>query len=398
MLTLTVVAAAAAAAMWVLSPAVVSESRPDGCALRSGQCPSTARDGDGESAPGRIATARPGTRLVPLHSTPRSPFVRPSGLPVQLHGVNMIPVWRNQPTRTWTQWHYLQIARKGFNAVRFVLYWDVFEPRPGEYDQTSLRTLDTAIARAKAAGLYVILDEIHLWGPGGMNYVPRWARAGDSVDTVRANGSAYLRLLGHRYRNNAAVAAFDLVSEFYRQPIDQNAVLRTYDSLITQVRRVDPRKIILIEPTYGDSSVAGSLANFGDLTNRANVVWSIHDFFAGGDDDGYNANGGQIGDYTWNGTTGYTHPNRNALASHLLVQLRVVQRVGLPMWIGEFGIGADTVNHDKWIADQLALFRRYGLGWAWWGYGTSDRFNLTGRGYSWKPWARMLVLGARGGT
>jgi hypothetical protein len=330
-------------------------------------------------------------KLVRLHSTRIDAFVTPSGRPLQLRGLNMIPVWRNQPGRTWAGWHYTQIARKGFNALRFVLYWDVFEPRRGSFNQTSLRTLNTAIARAKAAGLYVILDEIHLWGARGMNYVPRWARSGDTVTTVQKNGGGYVKMLARRYRNEPAVAGYDLVSEFYRQPIDQNAVLRAYNSLILRERRVDPRKIVVIEPTYGDSSAAGALADFSNLTQRTNVVWSIHDFFAGGDGDGYAPDGGQVGNYTWDGRSGYTRPSRRELENHLLVQLSTMQQVGLPTWIGEFGIGAGTINHDKWIAGQIGLFNKYGLGWAWWGYGTGHRFNATGDSYAWKPWARLLV-------
>lgn len=327
--------------------------------------------------------------LRELHSTPERAFVTSSGRPVTLRAVNMIPVWRRLPRETWAPWHYTQIARKGFNAVRFVLYWDLFEPRRNHFDDTSLATLDTAIARAKSAGLYVILDEIHLWGPGGMNDVPRWARRGDSVSTIAANAGRYLKVLARRYRSDPAVAALDLVSEFYRQPIDQNSVLLVYDRLIAAVRTVDPSQIVLIEPTYGDSSVAGSLANFANLTDRANVVWSIHDFFAGGDDIGYSADGSQAGQYTWNGRTGYAG-DRQELRNHLLVQLGALARVGLPLWIGEFGIGAGTVNHDRWIADQVALFTHYHLGWAWWGYGMSGPFNLTGDGYAWKAWSRLL--------
>jgi hypothetical protein len=31
-----------------------------------------------------------------------------------------------------------------------------------------------------------------------------------------------------------------------------------------------------------------------------------------------------------------------------------------PDWIGECGIGAGAVGHDRWIDDQVALFRKYG--------------------------------------
>jgi endoglycosylceramidase len=143
--------------------------------------------------------------------------------------------------------------------------------------------------------------------------------------------------------------------------------------------------------------VAGSLANFANLTDRTNVVWSIHDFFAGGSDTGYSAEGSQAGQYTWNGRTGYTG-DRQELRNHLLVQLGALARVGLPLWIGEFGIGAGTANHDRWIADQVALFTHYHLGWAWWGYGMSGPFNLIGDGYAWKPWSRLLFADRHQGS
>ena len=53
---------------------------------------------------------------------------------------------------------------------------------------TSLRTLDAAIARAKAAGL----DEIHPWAGRHERRAP-WARTGNRVTSVEANGAAYLK-------------------------------------------------------------------------------------------------------------------------------------------------------------------------------------------------------------
>jgi hypothetical protein len=310
---------------------------------------------------------------------------------VRLVGVNVIPVFKGSPGRTWPRERYDQIRAKGFTAVRFVLYWDVMEPARGAFDATSEATLATAIARARSAGLRVVLDAVHLWGPGGFADVPRWARTGDSVTTVQTNAGPYLQRLAARYRDEPAVAAYDLVNEFFRFPIDQNAVLRAYDALIARVRAVDPRKIVLIEPTYGDTSIAGKLADFANLTHRTNVVWSIHDYFAGGDDDGYGADGRQAGRYAFDGRTGYPTPDPGALRAHLLVQLTKTRAARLPMWIGEFGIGDGAPGHDRWIADQTALFARYGLGLAWWEYHTSGPLSATTAGFRWKPWVDLLT-------
>jgi hypothetical protein len=328
-----------------------------------------------------------------LHSTATQAFVDANGNEVRLRGFNVIPVWGNSPGQTWDSAKYTQIRSKGFNAVRFVLYWDDFEPSRGTWNQTNLTTLDTAVSRATSAGLYVILDMIHLWGSGGFNDVPAWAKTGDSVTTVQTNGAGYLKMLAGRYHNQPMVAAYDLVNEFYRSPIDQNGVLRAYDSLITQVRTVDPAKIIMIEPSYGDSSIAGSLADFANLTNKANVVWSLHDYFGGGDDDGYDASGAQTGTYLWNGTTGYSSPNLTQLENHLLVHVNKTRAAGIPMWIGELGIGSGVANHDLWIDHQIGLFNKYGLGFAWWEYYTTGPLSATNSDFTWKPWVDRLLAG-----
>ena len=338
---------------------------------------------------GAATTAAPAPR--PLHATARHAFVDPSGRPVRLVGLNVIPVWKGEPGRTWPQARYDQIRAKGFTAVRFVLYWDLMEPRRGAFDGTSFATLDTAVARARTAGLRVVLDTVHLWGRGGFADVPAWARTGDSVTTVRTNAGPYLRWIARRYRDEPAVAAYDLVNEFFRFPIDQNAILRAYDALIGRVRAVDPRKIVLIEPTYGDTSIAGDLADFANLKHRANVVWSIHDYFAGGDDDGYAPDGSQRGRYAFDGRTGYPTRDRKALKAHLLVHLRKTRAAGLPMWIGEFGIGDGAPGHDRFIADKTALFARYGLGDAWWQYHTTGPLSATTDSFEWKRWVRLLT-------
>jgi hypothetical protein len=352
-------------------------------------------------APDTIAQrVSPDVRSGPLHSMPTQAFVDANGHEVRLNGLNVIPVWSNRPGQTWEPERYEQIRAKGFNAVRFVLYWDDYEPTRGSFNQTHLRTLDAAIGMAKNAGLYVILDAIHLWGSGGFNDVPAWARTGDSVTTVQTNGGGYLKMLAGRYRAEPAVAGYDLVNEFQRSPLDQNAVLRAYDSLITEVRTVDPDKIVILEPTIGDTSVAPGIADFANLSHRHNVVWSLHDYFAGGDDDGYKLDGTKAGISVWNGTSGYTTPNLAQLEAHLLVHLDATRAAGIPMWIGEFGIGAGVANRDLWIDHQISLFERYGLGRAWWEYSSSSPLSAINRAdYTWKPWVdRLLPFSATANT
>jgi Cellulase (glycosyl hydrolase family 5) len=331
---------------------------------------------------------------VPLHATTTHAFVRPDGAAVRFNGVNVIPVWANSPGRTWSQSRYDSIARKGFNSVRFVLYWDDFEPRRGEFDQISLTTLDTAVGRARAAGLYVVLDMIHLWGHDGLRDVPTWARSGDSVETVQKNASRYVRALAQRYRDMPSVAAYDLVSEPHRWPIDQNAVLRMYDDMIAAVRAVDPAKIVMVEPTYGDTSMAGACADLGNLTHRRNVIFSVHLYFAGGDDDGFGAACRQQGRYAWNPAVAYDTAELPSLRAHLVAHLDTLRSEGIPIYVGEFGVGSGAPSRDRWIRDMVTLLDEFGLGRAWWEYSTEANggaFSATTRTGDWRPFADMLV-------
>jgi endoglycosylceramidase len=346
-----------------------------------------------------VAVTGPGpspglTTPVALHATATHAFVRPDGTAVKLNGVNVIPVWANSPGRTWRQSRYDSIGRKGFNSVRFVLYWDDFEPRRGELDQTSLTTLDTAVGRAKAAGLYVILDMIHLWGAGGMRDVPSWARSGDSVETVQRNAGPYLRALARRYRDTPAVAAYDLVNEPHRWPIDQNAVLRMYDDLIGALREMDAAKILMVEPTYGDTSLAGACADLGNLTHRRNVVFSVHLYFAGGDDDGFGADCQQRGRYAGDPAVGYDAADLPSLRAHLLTDLDASGPAGIPLYVGESAIGRDAPGHDRWIRDVVHLLDEFGVGRAWWEYWTRSSggaFSATTATGEWRAFTDMLV-------
>jgi hypothetical protein len=60
-----------------------------------------------------------------------------------------------------------------------------------------MRTLDAAIAR-EGRGLCTWSWMRSTYGARRMNEAPRWARTGDSVTSVEANGAACLKILAAR--------------------------------------------------------------------------------------------------------------------------------------------------------------------------------------------------------
>jgi hypothetical protein len=274
-------------------------------------------------------------------------------------GLNVLPVWGSQPGNTWPQARYDQIKAKGFGTVRFDLHWSDFEKTSGQFDQTNLATLDTAIARAKTAGLSVVLAAIMNFGTDGMNFVPAWAKAGggDSITVVQRDAGAYMRMLAARYATETAVAAIEPVSEPYRWPIDQNAVLRMYQQEFTILRAAGWPRLLVYEPTYGTTDMTG--ADGSIITPKTNVVFSLHYYYAGANGAGYNADHTVAGAQTWTAGTAYDPLNWQALEQHTQVTLNWLWGQGVPLWIGEYGDRLGNTGHDQYLADLTSRFRKF---------------------------------------
>ncbi|GAA5107311.1 glycoside hydrolase family 5 protein [Nocardia iowensis] len=365
--------------------------------------------------PPSVSTAAPpcasgGARtLEKLHATSTQPFVG-SGGPVTLSGPNLQPIWDAQSAATWPQETYTSIRAKGFNAVRMVLFWKDFQPTEAAWNETAFCTLSTAVDYAATAGLYVILDSIHLSGDSGMNgpdshdgkgHFPAWTLNGpnqrlEAFEQAVADGLGFLQTLATRYANDPAIAAFDPINEPYHDPRDPNGLLSGYSKIIDAIRAKDPNTSIVLEPSYGDAKVPASA--FAALTpgSKKNLIWSIHDYYPGGAGAGYNPNGTAT---TPNASSdeadfpGYNPANKPDLATHLQVQLDLTRDVGLPLWIGEFGIAANKPGHDQFIKDYVALFKSKSLGYSWWEYKDNGSFSMIDPNNNdrWLPWVDLLL-------
>ncbi|MCW2901200.1 MAG: hypothetical protein JWO67_3465 [Streptosporangiaceae bacterium] len=339
---------------------------------------------DGRISAGRASPGKP-------HPTPGQPFVGARGHE-QLIGPNVQPVWSPVATETWGQGMYDSISAKGFTAVRFVLFWDDFEPKPGAWNETAFTTLTAALDRAQAAGLYIILDCVHLYGrPEGQSRVPEWARAADGMAAVAANGLGFLQELATRYGRRDALAAYDPVNEPARLPLDHRSVLADYTKIVDAIRAKDRATTIMLEPTYGDAKVPADAFKSFTPADPGSLVWSVHDYYVGGEGDGYGPHGEGDSASAADGTTGYNPAHRADLAAHLRAQLHTAARAGMALWIGEFGIGAEARGHDAFIRDKVALFKAHGVGYAWWEYYARDGvFSMLADNGAWHPWVHLL--------
>lgn len=316
-----------------------------------------------------------------------------AGAPVELRGFNAIPVWYEKPGATWAADDYVRMRRTGVTVVRFMLHWNDMEPRPGRVDDGHLRTLDRAIAFARAARIYVVLTPITVFK--GDTFIPAWAKRGDALASIERHARHYIRTLGARYRDEAAIAGYDLVNEPPSYPPDQNRIMAMYTRLAAALRSVDPGRLVIVEPSYGDASMEG--ADVGVLRRLGNVVFSMHDYYLGGGaTDGYLPDG--QAETSWNGRArqtldpGVSYDGRAAddFERHLQVNLRIMRRARIPVWIGEMGIDSTAVGAAAFVAQKLALYKRHGIGWAWWLYGVDGAFAPLDRSGAFRPFVAKL--------
>jgi hypothetical protein len=116
----------------------------------------------------------------------------------------------------------------------------------------------------------------------------------------------------------------DLVSEPYRWPVDPSGVLHMYrglvDAVAAAVRAAGCTKLLLYEPSYGDTSMAA--ADPSILRNTSGLLLSMHNYFVGGPGcgNGYNTDGSQLkACYAWNGAAN-DPANQPQLLGHLQVK------------------------------------------------------------------------------
>ncbi|MEM2795018.1 MAG: glycoside hydrolase family 5 protein, partial [Thermofilaceae archaeon] len=259
---------------------------------------------------------------------------------------------------------FARISGWGFNAVRLPIGWAYLEPEPGRYSEEYLRLIDKVIVWCKIHGLYVVLD-MHQWrwGPkyGGCG-MPDWVTPNASSEEEAAKEffskpelweklAEAWKVVAQRYRDEPAVAAYDLFNE---PPLYSGISLEwltqqakaLYYYLIEEVRKVDKRHILFYEPVWG------GIFEGTPVIADYNVALTVHTYIGG----------------TADGLTGYERTTQAEMEREIKRWVDLGSRYSLAIWVGEFGVGSAAYKAREWASDITSLFDKYALGYAWWSY------------------------------
>lgn len=164
-----------------------------------------------------------------------------------------------------------QIESLGFNCVRVPFWYRNFMTEDGVWltenadDNPGFQRLDWLLEACASHGIYVILD-LH-GAPGGQSMNHCTGKAGrnelyESEERMAQTVSLW-QVIAERYKDNKAVAAYDLLNEpqnnsgytgeYAWEAESEEAVRRTneaYDTLYHAVRDVDPDHVISFEGVW----------------------------------------------------------------------------------------------------------------------------------------------------
>lgn len=294
-----------------------------------------------------------------------------------------------------TEEDFAGIAADGFNVVRLALSWSSLEPQRGHYDEAYLEEVRTAVAQAKAHGLYTVLD-MHQDGwsaapspddvncrPGtspmwGYDGAPEWATITDGAprcqftgrDISPAGGRAFNNffyntdgvqdqlvnawsMLAGKFKDEPSVAGYDLFNEpnfGESAPLTSSLLLgQFYDRTIDAIRDAGAEQIVYFEPSILWSGLGFDSGPPPGFTDDRNIVFSPHLYAES---------------ITMDASLGL--PTIVSIERGFTLAERVARMYGVPYWSGEWGFWGDD------LVDQAARFTKAqdahiqgGAYWVW---------------------------------
>ncbi len=230
------------------------------------------------------------------------------------------------------------LASWGFNSVRLPFHYNILTPTdsPGVYLQSGWAIFDSLISWCKKYNIYVILD-MHC-APGGesdqtiSDYEPSvpslWQDTAKQTRTVDI-----WRTIADRYKNEPAVAGYDLLNEpRWNFPGGNQPLYDLYVRITNAIRSVDTAHILFIEGNQYATDFSGLTPPWDKK-----IVYSFHKY--------------------WNVNTS------GAIQNYLNIR----SSYNAPLWLGETG-----ENSNSWYTDCVNLTKQYDIGWSWW---TLKKFN-----------------------
>ena len=250
----------------------------------------------------------------------------------------------------WITAEDLSAARAaGFNFIRLPFWyrWLESDDTPGVIRDSGLQMLASAVARAREAGLYVLLN-LH-GAPGGQSMWDHTGEMGQNrffrSPALQERTASLWQAVARYFRHEPAVVGYDLLNEPAGAE-DLAEWTQAHDRLYQGIRTVDADRLIIMEDGYKTEEPRYALRGWfprPEDTGWQRIMYSLHFYKTG---------------------------PFSAHERHVRLMMRLAQRessrCGVPLYIGEFNPIEDTPDGLRAMVCYGRAFSEAGIHWSPW--------------------------------
>ena len=151
--------------------------------------------------------------------------------------------WPAMFPKVWPAMEYLNV-----NTVEIPIYWEQFEPRPGQFDYTMV---DMLLKEARQHRVRLVLLWFGTWKNGSQHYMPEWMK----LDPIR-----YPHMLdksGHAVDSPSPYAAASLDA-------DKSA----FTAFMRHLKTADPERTVIMVQVENEAGTWGSLRDYSPAAQK----------------------------------------------------------------------------------------------------------------------------------
>ena len=152
--------------------------------------------------------------------------------------------WPAMLPKVWPAMEKLRV-----NTVEMPIYWEQFEPRPGQFDYS---VLDTLLAQAREHGVRLVLLWFGTWKNGSQHYMPEWMK----LDPQR-----YPHIL------DKSGKPADSPSPFAVESLEADK--RAFTAFMRHLKAADPQRTVIMVQVENEPGTWGSLRDYSPEAQKA---------------------------------------------------------------------------------------------------------------------------------
>lgn len=157
--------------------------------------------------------------------------------------MNNSSAWPAMLPQVWPVMEYMHV-----NTVEAPIYWEQFEPRPGEYDSTNI---DALLAGAREHNLRLVLLWFATWKNGSNHYMPQW-----------------MKLEPEKYPNMVGSEGQPIDSPSPHAQATLEADKRAFSALMEYLKRADHQHTVIMVQVQNEPGAWGTIRDHSPVADE----------------------------------------------------------------------------------------------------------------------------------